>query len=93
MSSAFNPSRLAPVEHAQGHTLIETGAAHSARGAWEHGALLKGTSAYSDAHREVLCLVHMFEQLLLAWCVLQWRLKRGLGDWTGLFVNLVYFGS
>jgi len=28
LSSAFNPSRLAPVEHAHGHTLIKTGAIH-----------------------------------------------------------------
>ena len=51
--SAFDPSKLAAVEHthAQGHTLMETDAIHwwaanhSARGAWGYGALLKGTSA------------------------------------------------
>ena len=56
LSSAFNQSRLAPVEHArahaQGHTLKEMpytleqwAANHSPRGAWGYGALLKGTSA------------------------------------------------
>ena len=50
LSSAFNPSRLAPVDsHMHMHTLIETGGQwatiHSARGAWGYSALLKGTSA------------------------------------------------
>jgi len=55
-SSAFNPSRLAPVDthaHAQAHTLIETDAVHWSGGQpftapGEHGgygALLMGTSA------------------------------------------------
>jgi len=48
-SSAFEPSRLAPVER-MGHTLIATDAIitlkrwaayHSAQGAWGYGALLK----------------------------------------------------
>jgi len=54
LSSAFNPSRLAPVEHAhaQGHTLIETDAIHYSDGQpitapGEHG----GTVPCSMARR------------------------------------------
>jgi len=43
LSSAFNPSMLAPVEHAhaQGHTLIETDAIQR----WGYGAFLSTGSA------------------------------------------------
>jgi len=60
LSSAFNPSTLASVEHTHAHaqchthgdrchTLEQWVAIHSAWGAWGYSALLKGTSATPPA--------------------------------------------
>ena len=65
-SSAFDPSGLAPVEHAhaQGHTLMETytleqwAAIHSTRGAWGYGASLKGTSVVEPISSTTRSLQH-----------------------------------